>query len=38
MPSLVITEEEVDFVINAFDKSLKEIRAQEKGLKSKTFA
>ena len=32
MPSLVITEEEVDFVVDAFDKSLKEIRAQETGL------
>jgi len=29
MPSLVISEEEVDFVIRAFDKSLAEIRSQE---------
>jgi putrescine aminotransferase len=29
MPTLVITEEEVDFVVHAFDKSLEEIRAQE---------
>ncbi len=29
MPTLVITEDEVDFVVQAFDKSLKEIRAQE---------
>ena len=35
MPSLVITEEEVDFVIEAFEKSLKEIRAQEAGRMSK---
>ncbi len=35
MPSLVITEEEVDFVIEAFEKSLKEIRAQESERKSK---
>jgi putrescine aminotransferase len=38
MPSLVITAEEVDFVIDAFDKSLNEIRAQEAGRNSKTFA
>ncbi|MBU1713952.1 MAG: aspartate aminotransferase family protein [Proteobacteria bacterium] len=35
MPSLVITEEEVDFVVEAFEKSLKEIRAQESERKSK---
>ena len=29
MPTLVITEEEVDFVVQAFDKSMEEIRAQE---------
>jgi acetylornithine/succinyldiaminopimelate/putrescine aminotransferase len=29
MPALVITEEEVDFVLNAFDLSLTEIKAQE---------
>ena len=29
MPTLVITEEEVDFVLNAFDKSLAEIQKQE---------
>ncbi|MBW1984145.1 MAG: aspartate aminotransferase family protein [Deltaproteobacteria bacterium] len=29
MPSLVISEEEVDFVIQAFDKSLAEIKSQE---------
>jgi putrescine aminotransferase len=29
MPTLVITSEEVDFVVHAFDKSLEEIRAQE---------
>ena len=29
MPTLVITEDEVDFVLNAFDLSLKEIKAQE---------
>lgn len=29
MPTLVITEDEVDFVIHAFDKSLEEVRAQE---------
>jgi putrescine aminotransferase len=29
MPTLVITEEEVDFVLDAFDKSLAEIRKQE---------
>jgi putrescine aminotransferase len=33
MPSLVITEDEVDFVISAFEKSLKEIRTQEAGRK-----
>jgi putrescine aminotransferase len=33
MPTLVITEEEVDFVVHAFDKSLEEIRAQEEKLK-----
>jgi putrescine aminotransferase len=31
MPSLVINEFEVDFVVEAFGKSLKEIRAQEAG-------
>ena len=35
MPSLVITEDEVDFVIEAFDKSRKEIRDQESERKSK---
>ena len=30
MPTLVITEEEVDFVLEAMDKSLTEIREQEK--------
>ena len=29
MPTLVITEEEVDYVVQAFDKSMEEIRAQE---------
>jgi putrescine aminotransferase len=29
MPTLVITEEEVDFVVQAFDRSMAEIRAQE---------
>jgi len=29
MPTLVINEDEVDFVLNAFDLSLKEISAQE---------
>jgi len=33
MPTLVITPEEVDFVVDAFDKSLKEIQAQEEKLK-----
>ena len=30
MPTLVIKEDEVDFVLDAMDKSLKEVRAQEK--------
>jgi putrescine aminotransferase len=34
MPTLVITEEEVDFVVNAFDASLSEIEAQEKRLET----
>jgi putrescine aminotransferase len=34
MPALVITEKEVDFVLNAFDLSLAEIQAQEKRLAS----
>jgi putrescine aminotransferase len=34
MPTLVITEEEVDFVMNAFDLSLAEIQAQEKRMAS----
>ena len=33
MPTLVITPEEVDFVVDAFDKSLREIQAQEEKLK-----
>jgi putrescine aminotransferase len=36
MPTLVITENEVDFVLNAFDLSLKEIHAQEERIKTKT--
>jgi len=35
MPTLVITEEEVDFVLAAFDASLKEIREQEARIKRK---
>jgi putrescine aminotransferase len=35
MPTLVITEEEVDFVVDAFDKSLLEITKQEENLKKK---
>ena len=34
MPALVITEEEVDTVIRAFDASLAEIRAQEKRMEA----
>jgi putrescine aminotransferase len=33
MPSLVISEDEVDFVVQAFDKSLAEIRSQENKFK-----
>jgi len=36
MPALVITEEEVDFVLNAFDLSLTEILAQEERMASAT--
>ncbi len=35
MPSLVITEEEVDFVLKAFDNSLADIRKQEEELAKK---
>jgi len=36
MPTLVITEDEVDFVLNAFDLSLKEINAQEERMAKTT--
>jgi len=35
MPTLVITEDEVDFVLHAFDLSLKEIQNQEKQMAQK---
>jgi hypothetical protein len=33
MPTLVITEREVDFVVEAFDRSLAEIEKQESKMK-----